>query len=313
LPPAGTTTTTNPPPASAPVAPIPTMPPVTQPCTGGSTSGASSPPAATSASPTCGGVPSCGTPTTAVPAAGATVTTGVVVAGDGSGHGDPPSQPAQGPSIGSGTAGSGATPTPAPARGAPTHSARTQAPPAPDGGGSGVRLLASFPARNAASRRGHRAGSQRRAVPWAGNASSGARSPRRPGPAKAAAGNPPAPRVAGASATGAPAPSSARERILRESSAPSSLKRPRAHGVQRSNVGSSPAAAAPPQPGLSPVGHGGRPTRGAGLAVPGGTGAPSSPMVRVGFARVAASWLAGVTGEAIHLQFPVTHRLERPG
>jgi hypothetical protein len=36
-------------------------------------------------------------------------------------------------------------------------------------------------------------------------------------------------------------------------------------------------------------------------------------MIRIGFARVAASWLAGVTGEAIHLQFPVTHRLERPG
>jgi hypothetical protein len=36
-------------------------------------------------------------------------------------------------------------------------------------------------------------------------------------------------------------------------------------------------------------------------------------MVRVGFARVAASWLAAVTGEAFHLQFPVTHRLERPG
>jgi len=36
-------------------------------------------------------------------------------------------------------------------------------------------------------------------------------------------------------------------------------------------------------------------------------------MVRVGFARVAASWLAIVTGEAFHLQFPVTHRLERPG
>jgi hypothetical protein len=49
------------------------------------------------------------------------------------------------------------------------------------------------------------------------------------------------------------------------------------------------------------------------VAVPGGTGAPSSLMVRLGFARVPASWLAGVTGEAIHLQFPVTHRLERPG
>jgi hypothetical protein len=36
-------------------------------------------------------------------------------------------------------------------------------------------------------------------------------------------------------------------------------------------------------------------------------------MVRLGFARAAASWLAAVTGEAIHLQFPVTHRLERPG
>jgi hypothetical protein len=36
-------------------------------------------------------------------------------------------------------------------------------------------------------------------------------------------------------------------------------------------------------------------------------------MVRVGFRRVAASWLSGVTGETIHLQLPVTHRLERPG
>jgi hypothetical protein len=36
-------------------------------------------------------------------------------------------------------------------------------------------------------------------------------------------------------------------------------------------------------------------------------------MVRLGFAPVAASWLAAVTGEAFHLQFPVTHRLERPG
>jgi hypothetical protein len=36
-------------------------------------------------------------------------------------------------------------------------------------------------------------------------------------------------------------------------------------------------------------------------------------MVGIEFARVAASWLAGVTGEAIHLRFPVTHRLERPG
>jgi hypothetical protein len=36
-------------------------------------------------------------------------------------------------------------------------------------------------------------------------------------------------------------------------------------------------------------------------------------MVRIDFALVAASWLAAVSGESIHLQFPVTHRLERPG
>jgi hypothetical protein len=121
------------------------------------------------------------------------------------------------------------------------------------------------------------------------------------------------PHVADATATGTPAASSARARILRESSAAFLPERMHTRGARQSHDGASPAAGAPPLPDLSSTGHGGRPTRGVGVAVPGGTGAPSSLMVRLGFARVAASWLAGVAGEAICLQFPVTHRLERPG
>ena len=307
-------TTTTPPSAPTPVAPIPTTPPLTQPCTGGSTSGASgasSPAAGTPASPTGSGDPSCATPTTAVPPAGATVSTGVVVTGDGSGHGAPPTQPAQGPSMGGGAAGSAATPTSPPARGAPTHPAGTQTPSASGRSGSRVRLLASFPALNM-DRRGHGAGPHRSAAHRAGNASLAARSPHLPGVGNVVTGNPLVPRFTGATAT-VLATSSARDRGSHESSAAFAPARLWAHRAPRSDDGSAPVAVAPPQADLSPVGHGGRPTRGVGVAAPGGTAAPSSLLVRIGFARVAASWLAGVTGEAIHLQFPVTHRLERPG
>ncbi len=58
---------------------------------------------------------------------------------------------------------------------------------------------------------------------------------------------------------------------MRASSAASSLGWSRAHGMRRSHDGSSPAAVAPPQADLSPAGHGGRPTRGVGVAAPGGT------------------------------------------
>jgi hypothetical protein len=238
------------------------------------------------------------------------MSTGAAVTEDAAGHSNP--APAAPPSTGGGAAARAATPAPPPARSAPTHPARTQTPPAPDRSGAGVHLLGSFPALNAGSRRGHHGGSARRAVRRGGNASSSVRSQRRAGAANAAAGNPLVPHVAGASATRTPAPASARGRI-RESSAASSIERSRSHAMRRNRDGSSHAVVAPPQADPSPAGHGGRPPRGVAVAAPGGTGAPSSLMVRVGFARVAASWLAGVTGEAIHLQLTVTHRLERPG
>jgi hypothetical protein len=308
-------TPTAPPSPAAPVAP---SPPVTQPCTGGSTSGtaasgatgASSPPTAASASPTSSGTSSCGTPTTA-PVVGATVTTGAGVTGDAAVHGDPASsQPNQPPGFDGGAAAPAATPTPPATSSAPTHPSGTQAPAALHRNGSDVRLLARFPARKAGRTRTRRAGSQRGTVQAARNASSRGGSLHRPGAANAAA-NALMPHVIGA--TAASAPSWARAWVWHGSSAASSHERLRAHGARRTHDGPAPAAVAPPEADPSPASHGGRPTRGVGLVVPGGTAAPSSLMVRVGCARVAASWLAGVTGEAIHLQFPVTHRLERPG
>jgi hypothetical protein len=121
------------------------------------------------------------------------------------------------------------------------------------------------------------------------------------------------PHGAGGSTTGGSAPSLVRARASLESSAAASLGTARPHGMRRTRDASSSEAATPAQADVSQADHGGRPTRGVGVAVPGGTGAPNSLTVRVQFTRVAASWLAGVTGEAIHLQFPVTHRLERPG
>ncbi len=328
--PAGTTTTTSSLPTAAPTTPTPTptptpapaTPPVTQPCSGGGAgagtassgaAGASSPPTATSAPPPAGGGLSCGTPTTAVPAASATVTTGGVVTGDAAGHSDPaPSQPSMAPSMGGGAVAPAKTPTPISTGSEPAQPAPTQAPRAPHGGGSGVRLLTRFPARNAGAARARRTGSRPKATKRAGDASWTAASPHRPGAATAGAGNPLVRHVAGASAPRSPALAPAHDSTLRDSSA-ASLEVSPAHGMRRSHDRSSPAVFAAPQPDVFPAAHGGRPTRGVGVVAPGGTGAPSSLLVRVGFAPVAASWLAGVTGEAIHLRFPVTHRLERPG
>ena len=260
-----------------------------------------------------GGLP-CGTPATAVPAAGATMNTGGVVTGDAAGQTDPgPSQSSLAPSMGGGATAPAKTPTPLSTGSEPAQPARTQTPRAPHGGGSGVRLLTRFPARNAGTARALRAGSRPKATQWGRHASSTAHSPHRSGGATAGAGNPLVRHVAGASAPRSPAPAPAHDPTLREPSAASSLEVSPAHGVRRSHEGSSPAVFAAPQPDVFPAAHGGRPTRGVGVVAPGGSGAPSSLMVRIGFARVAASWLAGVTGEAIHLQFPVTHRLERPG
>ena len=326
--PGATPAAPNPPPTSAPVTstptPTPVAAPVAQPCSAGSAggatagtaasgaAGASAPAAATSASGTVGGTPSCAPETAAAPATGA-MTTGAVVTGADAGHSEPDSsQPAQTPSMGGGSAAAAAKPAAPTTRSVPTHPTRTRTPSATHSRGSGVRLLTRFAARNAGGARARRSESQPRAVQQAGNVFAGVRFAQRPRAANAAARNPLMP-VGNASSTGTPPTSSARAWILRESLAAPSSERTRGRGTRRSQDGRSPAADAPPPADLSSTGHGGRPTRGVGVAVPGGTSAPSSLMVRLGFAQVAASWLAGVTGEAIHLQFPVTHRLERPG
>jgi hypothetical protein len=232
--------------------------------------------------------------------AGAIVTQPAAIRAD-----QPPASVGQTPSADHGSAAPAATSGPR-----STGSVSSRPGPAVDhrGDQSGVHLLVRYAARSSSRR--HARHSRRSEAGSAGGASPRARV-RHLADIGHLSANPLVSNVAAAGTNGGRAPASSRARVGRMSPGASLFARTRVHGVRRGD-GSS-VASAPPQPDAAPQDPGGRPTRGVGLAASGGTGAPTTLMVRLGFAPVPASWLAAVTGEAFHLQFPVTHRLERPG
>lgn len=107
--------------------------------------------------------------------------------------------------------------------------------------------------------------------------------------------------------------SAAHDRLATPSSVERSLGAQRAHPTGGDRTEASTAAQPPSQSELAVGTHGPRFPRGVGVAAAGGTGAPSSLILTVGFPRMSVSWLRSVTGVSIQLQFPETHRLERPG
>jgi hypothetical protein len=322
----GTSTVTPAPPAStaaappsAPATPAPSVTsPATHPCTApavavsgsATTSGsaaASPPQGATSTSAPADASVSCGAAPTVAPGAGAPATTGAVVTGDSAALGaGAPSQP-QVP----GSTGPAATHTLRPTTGPSAQPGRPSALRGIHASGSDVHRLSRFPSRAA---QGERAGGRAPSRPRARQAAvGGARAVPRPATTRGTGATAPVAVRAGGTLTGRRTSVSAGCRPSRKSPMASQPRGAGGHRARSSHVRSSPVAGAPARPNASLQGQGGRPTRGVGVAGPGGTGAPSSVIVMIGFTPVAASWLAGVSGETIHLQFPVTHRLERPG
>jgi hypothetical protein len=107
--------------------------------------------------------------------------------------------------------------------------------------------------------------------------------------------------------------SAAHDLIATQASVERSLGAQRARPTGGDRPDASSAAQPPSQSELAVGTHGPRFPRGVGAAAAGGTGAPSSLILTVGFPRTSVNWLRSVTGVSIHLQFPETHRLERPG
>jgi hypothetical protein len=88
----------------------------------------------------------------------------------------------------------------------------------------------------------------------------------------------------------------------------------RGHATDRHHHDASAAADSPSQDDFGTGPHGPRLPTGVGSSSPGGGGAPTSWSTKVALlAQAAASWLRSVTGVSIRLQYPETHRLERPG
>jgi hypothetical protein len=107
--------------------------------------------------------------------------------------------------------------------------------------------------------------------------------------------------------------SAAHDLIATQSSVERSLGAQRARPTGGDRPDGSSAAQPPSQSELAVGTHGPRFPRGVGAAAAGGTGAPSSLMLTADFPRMSVNWLRSVTAVSIHLQFPETHRLERPG
>jgi hypothetical protein len=107
--------------------------------------------------------------------------------------------------------------------------------------------------------------------------------------------------------------SAAGDRIATQPSVERSLGAQRARPTGGDRPDASSAAQPPSQSDLAVGTHGPRSPRGVGVAAAGGTGAPSSLILTVGFPLTSVNWLRSVTGVSVHLQLPETHRLERPG
>ncbi|MGH2885945.1 MAG: hypothetical protein ACRDPA_25170, partial [Solirubrobacteraceae bacterium] len=75
----------------------------------------------------------------------------------------------------------------------------------------------------------------------------------------------------------------------------------------------SPPAAQPPQPEVANGPRGPRGPQGGAGSFAGGAGAPTTLIIMVPFALIAAPWFMYVTRAPIHLQTAQAHRLERPG
>jgi len=309
--PAPAAASTTPPPS-----PSPASTPADQPCSAtpgapaqgaGTTSGAAgSSSAAISTAPAGAGSLSCGAQPAVASVTGTPATSGAAGPGDVGSHDQPGVSQGQGAGSSGGSTAAPAAQTPQSAGGRPRQAHPTLAIRAQRNTGPAIHLLSRFPAvgtEGAHHTRSRSAGAAQTPVATAGGQA-------RCSATHAALANPLL-SVTGDRAPMGPAASSGGSRISPKSlvTAPGETVRHARH----SGAGASPVVDAPAQPNISPQGPGGRPTRGVGVAASGGAGAPSSLMVRIGFACVAASWLAGVTGESIHLQFPVTHRLERPG
>lgn len=148
----------------------------------------------------------------------------------------------------------------------------------------------------------------------AGNATGTAILPRLPGfISGTAAADPLLRSFARASSLASRRSAAAADLIATQPSVERSLGTQRARPTGGDRPDTSSAAQPPSQSDLAVGPHGPRSPRGVGVAAAGGTGAPSSLILTVGFPLTSVHWLRSVTGVSIHLQFPETHRLERPG